>query len=86
MTRSPLVGKPAPPLELPDANGETYKLEPDKAGVPIALFFYPKSGVYPSMPLLALWRAHLNLSGSYGCTKEACEFRDALTGALHSLE
>ncbi|KAJ3555616.1 hypothetical protein NM688_g2474 [Phlebia brevispora] len=58
MTRSPLVGKPAPALSLPDANGETYDLTPESAGVPIALFFYPKSG-------------------SYGCTREACDFRDA---------
>lgn len=55
----PLVGKPAPSLSLPDANGETYTLTPEASDVPIALFFYPQSG-------------------TYGCTKEACEFRDAL--------
>ncbi|KAH9950559.1 thioredoxin-like protein [Amylocystis lapponica] len=54
-----LVGKPAPSLSLPNANGETWTLTPGANGVPIALFFYPKSG-------------------SYGCTKEACQFRDAL--------
>ncbi|KAK7682378.1 hypothetical protein QCA50_014583 [Cerrena zonata] len=56
----PLVGKEAPALSLPEANGETYTFEPGKSGVPIALFFYPKAG-------------------TYGCTKEACQFRDALT-------
>ena len=46
MTRSHLIGKPAPALSLPDANGETYNFNPESAGVPIALFFYPKSGVH----------------------------------------
>ncbi|RPD62446.1 AhpC-TSA-domain-containing protein [Lentinus tigrinus ALCF2SS1-7] len=55
----PLIGKPAPSFSLPGADGETYSLTPGAKGVPVALFFYPKSG-------------------SYGCTKEACQFRDAL--------
>ncbi|KAI0720517.1 AhpC-TSA-domain-containing protein [Cerioporus squamosus] len=55
----PLVGKSAPSFELPGADGETYSLTPGAKGVPVALFFYPKSG-------------------SFGCTKEACQFRDAL--------
>ncbi|GJE97169.1 peroxiredoxin [Phanerochaete sordida] len=54
-----LTGKPAPPLSLLDANGQTYNLAPESVGRPVVLFFYPKSG-------------------TYGCTKEACEFRDAL--------
>ncbi|KIP05373.1 hypothetical protein PHLGIDRAFT_108358 [Phlebiopsis gigantea 11061_1 CR5-6] len=60
MTRAhPLIGKPAPSLSLPDANGDTYTLEPSKVGKPVVIFFYPKSN-------------------TYGCTKEACSFRDAL--------
>ncbi|KAI0335844.1 AhpC-TSA-domain-containing protein [Cubamyces sp. BRFM 1775] len=59
MARHPLIGQPAPPVSLPGADGETYTLTPSEKGVPIALFFYPKSG-------------------SFGCTKEACQFRDAL--------
>ncbi|OCH91855.1 AhpC-TSA-domain-containing protein [Obba rivulosa] len=55
----PLVGKPAPAISLPDANGNTFTVTPGANGVPIVLFFYPKSG-------------------SFGCTKEACQFRDAL--------
>ena len=39
-----LTGQPAPSLSLPDANGETYTLEPDKVGKPVVIFFYPKSG------------------------------------------
>lgn len=56
-----LIGKQAPSLTLTNYNGDPYTLTPGKNGVPIALFFYPKSG-------------------SYGCTKEACQFRDALAG------
>ncbi|KAI0657371.1 peroxiredoxin Q, partial [Cubamyces menziesii] len=59
MARHPLIGQPAPSIALPGADGETYTLTPGEKGVPIALFFYPKSG-------------------SFGCTKEACQFRDAL--------
>jgi len=54
-----LIGKPAPPLTLPNHDGETYTMTPGANGVPISLFFYPESG-------------------SFGCTKEACDFRDAL--------
>jgi len=54
-----LIGKPAPSISLPDSKGETFTLKPGDQGLPIALFFYPKSG-------------------SYGCTKEACQFRDAI--------
>ncbi|KAI0826888.1 thioredoxin-like protein [Trametes gibbosa] len=59
MARHPLIGKDAPPISLPGADGETHTVTPGAEGVPIALFFYPKSG-------------------SFGCTKEACQFRDAL--------
>lgn len=61
MTRSPLIGKPAPALSLPDANGETYNLTPDSAGVPIALFFYPKSGESHFQPL----SRYMNFTGGF---------------------
>ncbi|KAL0961029.1 hypothetical protein HGRIS_006020 [Hohenbuehelia grisea] len=54
-----LIGHPAPTITLPDHNGETYSLVPGQNSMPVALFFYPKSG-------------------SFGCTKEACQFRDAI--------
>lgn len=44
MTRYPLIDKPAPPLSLPDANGQTYTLDPRTVGRPVVLFFYPQSG------------------------------------------
>ncbi|KAI0699127.1 peroxiredoxin Q [Cytidiella melzeri] len=56
-----LVGKEAPEISLPNYDGQTFTMNPGSEGVPVALFFYPKSG-------------------TYGCTKEACEFRDALVG------
>ncbi|KAJ3852891.1 AhpC-TSA-domain-containing protein [Lentinula lateritia] len=59
MTWKELIGTAAPSVTLPNYNGEPYTIVPGKDGVPISLFFYPKSG-------------------SYGCTKEACQFRDAL--------
>src|SRR5262245_9454980 len=41
-----LIGKYAPVITLPDANGEMFTLTPGQ-GKPIVLFFYPKSGGYP---------------------------------------
>lgn len=52
----PLVGKPAPSIALPAADGETYTLTPGAKGVPVALFFYPKSGA-PSPSSARRWRA-----------------------------
>ncbi|KAJ8501911.1 hypothetical protein ONZ51_g298 [Trametes cubensis] len=72
MARHPLIGQPAPSIALPGADGETYTLTPGEKGVPIALFFYPKSGAPASTQLLT------SSTGSFGCTKEACQFRDAL--------
>lgn len=80
----PLIGKSAPSFELPGADGETYTLTPGSKGVPVALFFYPKSGTPP--PSLSHHRRTVHAhtlryaTGSYGCTKEACQFRDALAG------
>ena len=48
----PLVGKPAPAISLPAADGETYTLTPGAKGVPVALFFYPKSGTQLTRSLL----------------------------------
>lgn len=55
MAHSSLIEKPAPALSLPDANGETYNLTPESAGVPIVIFFYPKSGAYLSSPFALLF-------------------------------
>lgn len=78
----PLTDKPAPPFSLPDANGQTYTLNPESVGRPVIIFFYPKSGMSQlglSSDLGSLTTCCMRL-GTYGCTKEACEFRDALVG------
>ncbi|KAF9533266.1 thioredoxin-like protein [Crepidotus variabilis] len=59
MTFQQLIGKAAPPITLPNYDGETYAWKAGVSGLPTALFFYPQSG-------------------SYGCTREACQFRDAI--------
>ncbi|KAF7979671.1 hypothetical protein HWV62_41665 [Athelia sp. TMB] len=51
-----LIGQPAPSFTSTRSDGEPYTLTPATSGVPIVLFFYPKSG-------------------SYGCTKEVCQFQ-----------
>ncbi|KAK7469183.1 hypothetical protein VKT23_003674 [Stygiomarasmius scandens] len=59
MSWQSLKDKLAPSFTLPNYNGESYTVSPGKDGIPLVLFFYPRSG-------------------SFGCTKEACQFRDAL--------
>ena len=79
----PLAGKPAPSLSLPDANGETYTLEPSNVGKPVVIFFYPKSGEFVLRSThMHVERTCSSVIGTYGCTKEACEFRDALAGMV----
>lgn len=48
----PLIGKKAPEVTLPDANGEPYDLKPGASGRPLALFFYPAAGkIHPPYAL-----------------------------------
>lgn len=86
----PLIDKIAPSFSIPDSNGDVFKFPPEQDGKPvekpIALFFYPKSGKgrfmrapFPSRADLMCFR-HL---GTYGCTREACHFRDALAGVYY---
>lgn len=50
--RHALIGKPAPDISLPNYNGEVFELKPSSEGVPIVLFFYPKSGKFnPPVPI-----------------------------------
>ncbi|KAH9080491.1 thioredoxin-like protein [Lactarius deliciosus] len=41
-----LLGKPAPTISLPNADGTTYELNPGTQGKPTAVFFYPKADTY----------------------------------------
>ena len=47
MSTHPLLGKPAPVVSLPNADGTTYELKPGAEGKPTAVFFYPKAGTFP---------------------------------------
>jgi hypothetical protein len=40
-----IIGKPAPPISLPDTTGEIVNVEIG-FGSPIALFFYPTAGLF----------------------------------------
>lgn len=82
----PLIDQVAPSFSIPDSNGDMFKFPPEQEGKPverpIALFFYPKSGklAFPSRADLMRFRC----TGTYGCTREACHFRDALAGGCLS--
>jgi len=79
--KHPLVGQPAPVVSLPNADGTTYELKPGAQGKPTAVFFYPQAGAFPCQrvdtPCLVIWGI---MPDTYGCTREVCSFRDALTG------
>ena len=45
MSYRDLIGKPAPPIELLNYDGESFTFTPGEKDVPTALFFYPESGV-----------------------------------------
>lgn len=46
MSHRKLVGEKAPTITLPNYDGESFTLTPGEKGLPIALFFYPKSGMF----------------------------------------
>jgi peroxiredoxin len=63
-------GTRVPEIRLPSTNGDTVDVVAD-AGLTV-LFLYPATGV-PGRPLPEGW---LQTPGAYGCTGEACAFRD----------
>lgn len=76
MSPSSLIGKLAPAFTLKNHDGHDYEFNPE-GDTPTAIFFYPKSGTQSKRSTLcSVDRA----SGSFGCTREACQFRDALVG------
>ncbi|KAK4687003.1 hypothetical protein P7C73_g3115, partial [Tremellales sp. Uapishka_1] len=76
MGKSTLIGKPAPPLELPSIpNGDLYKLPIGEK--PIALFFVCYPHLSCPSPFHSDYSAQFPQAGTTGCTKEACAFRDA---------
>jgi thioredoxin-dependent peroxiredoxin len=82
--KHPLIGQPAPVVSLPNADGTTYEIKAGTEGKPMAVFFYPAAGTFDCPRLNATRIAGcadmVLVQGTYGCTREVCAFRDALTG------
>ena len=83
MGKHNLKGQAAPAITLPNFDGTDYTFTPGQNGRPTVLFFYPESGTYVlriASNFIYEIIPDLQLLGSYGCTKEVCQFRDALSG------
>lgn len=86
MAPHPLINESVPEFSLPDANGHMFKFPPEEQGVrvkkPIALFFYPEAGKHSCIDMLRpeVLCSSIRCTGTFGCTREACQFRDALVG------
>ncbi|KAG2153010.1 thioredoxin-like protein [Suillus bovinus] len=63
MAPHPLINEPAPEFSIPDANGHMFKFPPEEQGVRV------------KKPIALFFYPE---AGTYGCTREACQFRDAL--------
>lgn len=63
MAPHPLINKPAPEFSIPDANGHMFKFPPEEQGVRV------------KKPIALFFYPE---AGMFGCTREACQFRDAL--------
>ncbi|KIJ62724.1 hypothetical protein HYDPIDRAFT_30313 [Hydnomerulius pinastri MD-312] len=63
MAPHPLIDKEAPSFSISDSNGETFKFPPEEGGKRV------------EKPIALFFYPE---SGTYGCTREACQFRDAL--------
>lgn len=54
-----LIGKAAPVISLPNADGTAYELKPGAQGTPTAVFFYPQAGTFPCQrvgtPRFGVW-------------------------------
>jgi|SRR5712671_1535713 len=66
MSKHQLVGKPAPALSLPNADGTTFDYKPGADGKPTAIFFYPAAGPFPCLsfvvtPRFISWEIHRHL-------------------------
>lgn len=66
-----LAGRSVPAAELPATNGERV----DLSNLPgrVVVYCFPKMGRTPDEPDPDGWEA---IPGAYGCTEEACSFRD----------
>lgn len=76
MSPSSLIGKIAPTFILKNHDNTDYEFKAE-GGTPTAIFFYPKSGRWLNS---CSFEQSDDTLGSFGCTREACQFRDALVG------
>lgn len=63
MAPHPLINQPAPEFSIPDANGHMFNFPPEEQGVRV------------KKPIALFFYPE---AGTFGCTHEACQFRDAL--------
>ncbi|KAG1879153.1 thioredoxin-like protein [Suillus subluteus] len=63
MAPHPLINQPVPEFSIPDANGHTFKFPPEEQGVRV------------KKPIALFFYPE---AGTFGCIREACQFRDAL--------
>ena len=85
MSYQDLIGKTAPSIKLLNYDGEPFTFTPGQKDVPTALFFYPESGMNAIFFFyLSLRSLMYSALGSYGCTKQACQFRNAIAGKAYS--
>jgi len=84
----PLINQPTPEFCIPDAKGRMFKFPPEEQGQrvhkPIAVFFYRESGTLRSHASVRRLYSSIRSAGATFCTREACQFRDALTGTVYS--
>ncbi|KAF7365248.1 Peroxiredoxin Q [Mycena venus] len=77
MSHRSLIGKPAPAITLPNYDGESFTLTPGRERIADRSFLLPQIRYVGEFFGIQLCE-HTFFSGSYGCTKEACQFRDAI--------
>lgn len=63
MAPHPLINELAPEFSIPDVNGKMFKFPPEEQGVRV------------KKPIALFFYPE---AGTFGCTREACQFRDAL--------
>src|SRR5258708_38151732 len=77
-THESLIGKLAPSFTLKNYDGEDFTFIPGEKPIPTAIFVYPLAGMIFGFLVLRILR-HYDV-GSFGCTQQACQFRDAIAG------
>lgn len=79
MSYQALIGKTAPSFTLKNYDGQSFTFTPGANGLPTALFFYPESGAPFAFNFVSSTKQGFR-TGSKLCTKQACQFRQAIVG------